>query len=54
MTGVACSHDDWAGAFFRDADRLDLPLLMQWFGEGIDLRLGNLPPIRGRAADRCG
>lgn len=50
MTGPARSHDDWAGAFFRDADRLDLPLLMSWFGPDIDLRLANVPPIAGRDA----
>lgn len=50
MTGPARSHDDWAAAFFRDADQLDLPLLMAWFGPDIDLRLANVPPIQGRGA----
>lgn len=50
MTGPAHSNDDWAGAFLRDADQLDLPLLMRWFGPDIDLRLANVPPIAGRAA----
>lgn len=43
---------DWAGAFFRDADKLDLPTLMRWFDEDIDLRLGNMPPIHGRDGAR--
>ena len=50
MTGPARSHDDWAGPFFGDADRLELPLLMRWFGPEIDLRLANVPPIVGREA----
>ena len=50
MTGPAHSNADWAGAFFRDADQLDLPLLMSWFGADIDLRLANVPPIAGREA----
>ena len=50
MTGPARAHDDWAAAFLRDADRLDLPLLMNWFGPQIDLRLANVPPIVGREA----
>lgn len=50
MTGPARTNDDWAGAFFRDADQLDLPLLMSWFGPDIDLRLANVPPILGREA----
>ena len=40
----------WVADFFRDADKLDLPLLMSWFGEDIDLRIANMPPVRGRAA----
>ena len=50
MTGPARAHDDWAAAFLRDADRLDLPLLMNWFGPQIDLHLANVPPIVGREA----
>lgn len=50
MTGPARNHDDWVGAFLRDADRLDLPLLIRWFAPGIDLRVANVPPIAGRAA----
>ena len=50
MSGPARTEDDWAGSFFRDADRLELPLLMRWFGPEIDLRLANVPPIVGREA----
>ncbi len=48
--GPATGVDDWAAAFFRDADMLHLPALMNWFGEDIDLRIANFPPISGRAA----
>lgn len=50
MTGPAHREADWAGAFFRDADQLDLPLLMTWLGPEIDLRLANVPRILGRDA----
>jgi hypothetical protein len=50
MSGPALTNDDWAGAFFGDADQLDLPLLMSWFGPDIDLRLANVPAITGREA----
>ncbi|MCB2086337.1 MAG: nuclear transport factor 2 family protein [Sphingomonadaceae bacterium] len=46
-TGPAAQAEDWAAAFFNDADKLHLPTLMNWFGEAIDLRLGNNPPITG-------
>lgn len=46
--GPAIGVEDWAAAFFRDADLLHLPALMNWFGEDIDLRLANMPPIVGR------
>lgn len=42
--------EDWAAAFFRDADTLELPRLMNWFDEAIDLRIANMPPILGRDA----
>lgn len=44
----ANGEEDWAAAFFRDADRLHLPTLMNWFGDDIDLRIANMPPIHGR------
>lgn len=47
--GPAKGVDDWAAAFFRDADLLHLPTLMNWFADDIDLRLANMPPIIGRA-----
>jgi ketosteroid isomerase-like protein len=40
----------WVGAFFTDADRLDLPAMMRWFADDIDLRIGNMPPVLGHAA----
>ena len=40
---------DWPGAFFADADKLDLPTLMAWFADDIELRFGNAPAIHGRA-----
>lgn len=40
---------DWPGAFFADADRLDLPRLMAWFSDDVDVRFGNAPSIVGRA-----
>lgn len=49
VQGPATTDGDWVGAFFRDADQLHLPTLMAWFGEGIDLRIANMPPISGRA-----
>lgn len=47
-TGPATGVEDWAAAFFRDADLLHLPTLMNWFADDIDLRLANMPPIIGR------
>ncbi|WP_428331840.1 nuclear transport factor 2 family protein [Novosphingobium sp.] len=40
---------DWPGAFFADADTLELPRLMAWFADDIELRFGNAPAIHGRA-----
>lgn len=48
--GPANKAADWPAAFFTDADKLHLPTLMNWFGEEIDLRLANTPPIIGRPA----
>ena len=39
----------WVSDFFRDADKLDLPLLMSWFGDSIELRIANMPAVVGRA-----
>jgi hypothetical protein len=39
----------WVADFFRDADKLDLPLMMGWFGDEIDLRISNTPHAIGRA-----
>ena len=45
--------EDWTAAFFRDADTLHLPTLMNWFDDTIDLRLGNMPSITGREGVRA-
>lgn len=37
----------WMIDFFRDADKLDLPLLMSWFADDIDLRIAIMPPVIG-------
>ena len=39
--------DDWVADFFADADKLNLPLLMNWMSESIDLRIANMPPVLG-------
>jgi len=44
----AHGEEDWVAAFLRDADRLHLPTLMNWFGDDIDLRIANMPLIQGR------
>lgn len=44
------SDGQWVTDFFRDADKLDLPVMMQWFGEDIELRIANMPPVVGKAA----
>lgn len=46
--GPAIGVGDWPAAFLSDADRLDLPTLMNWFADDIDLRLANTPPIHGK------
>lgn len=48
VAGPASGLEDWAAAFFRDADMLHLPTLMNWFADDIDLRLADMPPIIGR------
>lgn len=49
LDGPAKGVADWPAAFLGDADRLDLPVLMNWFADDIDLRIGNMPPVVGRA-----
>ncbi len=44
------ADERWLADFFRDADRLDLPLLLSWFSDDVDLRIANMPPILGLAA----
>lgn len=44
------ADERWLADFFRDADRLDLPVLLSWFSEDVDLRIANMPPILGLAA----
>lgn len=41
--------DDWAADFFRDADSFDLPTLVGWFADDIEVRFGNGPAITGKA-----
>lgn len=43
------TRGQWVADFFRDADKLDLPVLMRWFADDIDLRIANMPMVRGRA-----
>jgi len=50
MTEPAVAPGRWMAEFFSEADKLDLPLMMQWFAEDIDLRIANSPPIVGRQA----
>jgi ketosteroid isomerase-like protein len=49
-TAPAIGRDaaDWPGAFFADADKLDLARLMPWFADDVELRFGNAPAIHGR------
>jgi hypothetical protein len=42
--------DDWAADFFRDADSFELPKLVAWFADDIEVRFGNGPLIHGKAA----
>ncbi|WP_156680763.1 nuclear transport factor 2 family protein [Sphingomonas profundi] len=42
--------DDWAADFFRDADSFDLPTLVGWFADDVEVRFGNAPAIVGKAA----
>ncbi|MGV3768881.1 MAG: nuclear transport factor 2 family protein [Sphingobium phenoxybenzoativorans] len=44
------AEGQWMTDFFRDADKLDLPLLMSWFAQDIDLRIANMPPVIGWSA----
>ena len=44
------ADDDWASAFFRDADTLVVETLISWFADTIEVRFGNAPPIHGKAA----
>ena len=50
VENTAGQDGQWLTDFFRDADKLDLPVLMRWFGDDIDLRIANMPPAIGRAA----
>jgi ketosteroid isomerase-like protein len=42
--------DDWAGDFFADADSFQLPRLVGWFADDVEVRFGNAPAITGKAA----
>lgn len=39
---------DWAADFFRDADSLELPRLVSWFSDDVEVRFGNQPAIHGK------
>lgn len=43
------TEGQWVTDFFRDADKLDLPVMMRWFADDIDLRIANMPRVLGRA-----
>lgn len=47
---VTALADDWAADFFRDADSFELPNLVAWFADDIEVRFGNAPAIAGKAA----
>lgn len=42
------TQGQWVTDFFRDADKLDLPVPMSWFADDIDLRIANMPTVLGR------
>ncbi len=44
------TSDDWASDFFRDADSFELPRLVAWFADDVEVRFGNAPAIIGKAA----
>lgn len=41
---------DWAADFFQDADSFELPRLVAWFADDVEVRFGNAPAISGKAA----
>ena len=47
---MADTGDDWAADFFRDADSFQLPRLVSWFSDDIEVRFGNQPALHGKAA----
>jgi ketosteroid isomerase-like protein len=47
---MATMTADWPADFFRDADSLQLPRLVAWFSDDIEVRFGNQPAIHGKAA----
>jgi len=49
-TEAAVAPGEWMADFFSDADKLDLPVMMQWFADDIELRIANNPPTVGRQA----
>lgn len=46
---VAAADGDWVGAFFRDADKVEIDALTAWFSDDIELRFANSPVICGKA-----
>ena len=47
---MADTGNDWAADFFRDADSFQLPRLVSWFSDDIEVRFGNQPALHGKAA----
>lgn len=47
---MATVTTDWAADFFRDADSFELPRLVSWFSDDVEVRFGNAPAIQGREA----
>lgn len=45
---MATATADWATDFFRDADSFELPRLVSWFSDDVEVRFGNQPAIQGK------
>lgn len=50
LTGRPAAGEDWLADFFRDADLLNVPALVAWFADNVEIRFGNAPAIQGKAA----
>ncbi len=47
---MAMTTADWAADFFRDADSFELPRLVSWFSDDVEVRFGNQAAIQGKEA----